>query len=550
MRLSSTLAHTEVCQEKEKDNNNNNTVLPSMLWCKASFESHFPCDACKLFPLQRDLFAFIDAMSVSSQKDDWLPFSIEFPSEATVSELLSCHGRKSHLVAAKKEQAGTGVTKRAVRKHFSLLYGEDVLSQQSRMFLAATREGVLQVLNTVEAGQLHLYEVIRAHTPCHLYFDVERETDYNLTRTVCDVDSDVLKDEDFFTFETGCHSGVERVSITLDDYAVHMLPQVVRVPSSLCPVNCSVRAENSDTKRLLLRELDIFLAEASSLYATETPLSVESVLVLKSVSASGSSKKFSQHYVIKFKDHVFQSNQDAGVFTRHFVAFLEERSTTDALLHSALFFHDAIKCVPARDGLQIPLVTKKCVIDLAVYSRNRMMRCVGSCKLGKDSVLELDSFVKRGVLQPDLPLSSLFMEALICSGCHGKATIHPTASADDQAPLPPLRPGSAPRGVHGATDLSVLATGGGRDPSAELQIEKSFAIICGKKCKLQNPRSSSERFVLYEVEGTRYCQNVMREHKSNRVYIVVDLVSKAWYQKCFDPDCAHFRSTLTPLSNI
>lgn len=36
-------------------------------------------------------------------------------------------------------------------------------------------------------------------------------------------------------------------------------------------------------------------------------------------------------------------------------------------------------------------------------------------------------------------------------------------------------------------------------------------------------------------------------HKSNGVYLVVDLQKNFWYQKCFDPDCRHFRSEAFPL---
>ena len=52
---------------------------------------------------------------------------------------------------------------------------------------------------------------------------------------------------------------------------------------------------------------------------------------------------------------------------------------------------------------------------------------------------------------------------------------------------------------------------------------------------------------VYTLKGTRFCRNVGREHKSNGVYLVVDLQKNFWYQKCFDPDCRHFRSEAFPL---
>ncbi len=42
-------------------------------------------------------------------------------------------------------------------------------------------------------------------------------------------------------------------------------------------------------------------------------------------------------------------------------------------------------------------------------------------------------------------------------------------------------------------------------------------------------------------ECHRYCERVGRQHKSNGVYIVVDIGAGTYYQKCYDPDCRHFR---------
>lgn len=45
----------------------------------------------------------------------------------------------------------------------------------------------------------------------------------------------------------------------------------------------------------------------------------------------------------------------------------------------------------------------------------------------------------------------------------------------------------------------------------------------------------------------RWCRNIGRQHKSNGVYIVVDLSAGLWWQKCFDPDCRAYRSETMPL---
>ena len=47
--------------------------------------------------------------------------------------------------------------------------------------------------------------------------------------------------------------------------------------------------------------------------------------------------------------------------------------------------------------------------------------------------------------------------------------------------------------------------------------------------------------------GSHYCENVGRCHASNHAYIVLSLCSGQYAQKCYDPDCAGFRSAWMPL---
>jgi DNA-directed primase/polymerase protein len=49
------------------------------------------------------------------------------------------------------------------------------------------------------------------------------------------------------------------------------------------------------------------------------------------------------------------------------------------------------------------------------------------------------------------------------------------------------------------------------------------------------------------VAACRWCGNIGRQHKSNGIYIVVDLSAGLWWQKCFDPDCRAYRSETMPL---
>lgn len=41
----------------------------------------------------------------------------------------------------------------------------------------------------------------------------------------------------------------------------------------------------------------------------------------------------------------------------------------------------------------------------------------------------------------------------------------------------------------------------------------------------------------------RYCENIGRWHKSNNIYLIVDLTKQVIYQKCHDENCSDFMSS-------
>jgi hypothetical protein len=51
----------------------------------------------------------------------------------------------------------------------------------------------------------------------------------------------------------------------------------------------------------------------------------------------------------------------------------------------------------------------------------------------------------------------------------------------------------------------------------------------------------------YTIGGNRFCGNIGRAHKSNATYIVANLDAGVWFQKCYDPDCRHYRSPSSPI---
>jgi hypothetical protein len=53
------------------------------------------------------------------------------------------------------------------------------------------------------------------------------------------------------------------------------------------------------------------------------------------------------------------------------------------------------------------------------------------------------------------------------------------------------------------------------------------------------------KMIVYQIGGSRYCENIGRQHKSNHIIMIVDLHHNIFYQKCMDPDCkkAAFKSS-------
>ena len=55
--------------------------------------------------------------------------------------------------------------------------------------------------------------------------------------------------------------------------------------------------------------------------------------------------------------------------------------------------------------------------------------------------------------------------------------------------------------------------------------------------------------LIYDIGRNHWCENIGRAHKSNHIYLVVDLKNAVFFQKCHDPDCqiVDYKSKERPL---
>lgn len=59
--------------------------------------------------------------------------------------------------------------------------------------------------------------------------------------------------------------------------------------------------------------------------------------------------------------------------------------------------------------------------------------------------------------------------------------------------------------------------------------------------------NGNSKHLIYTIVGNKYCGNIDRQHKSNHIYLVVDLEKRNYVQKCYDPDCVGYKSNETQI---
>lgn len=69
--------------------------------------------------------------------------------------------------------------------------------------------------------------------------------------------------------------------------------------------------------------------------------------------------------------------------------------------------------------------------------------------------------------------------------------------------------------------------------------------VAPQPCPAQRPQHPQSCLLPSTPVPTQ--QTRSRPHKSNGIYYVVDLRGGSWCQKCYDPECRHYRSPLAPL---
>lgn len=260
---------------------------------------------------------------------------------------------------------------------------------------------------------------------------------------------------------------------------------------------------------------------------------------------SSSALKFSRHIIVRLPGSAFLDNSHVGTFA---AAIVEEASRNRAASRfSEMMF------VKNKHGQESTF------IDMGVYSRNRAFRLFRSSKAGKSEALMPTARMMRA-WENSFPDEKIFMHSLV-----GNVDLNARLLT-----LEVLAEGSRDGSTGGARTVFSYAKGvaGGRQgrgrdvarasnvqhgASPYPDLERFVLEVCrqnagdGRNASIRSWASLGDSVLIFNLAGYRYCGNVGREHKSNGVFIVVDTSDRMWYQKCYDPDCAGYRSPTCPI---
>ncbi|GFG38177.1 hypothetical protein Cfor_04829 [Coptotermes formosanus] len=259
---------------------------------------------------------------------------------------------------------------------------------------------------------------------------------------------------------------------------------------------------------------------------------------------SSTENKFSRHLIFMLPNVIFQDNYNIGNFVKDMCNELriyinQHSKQKEGRPQGSDFYSDIDKShvfellVVDNNG------TKRLFCDESVYTKNRHFRVYMSTKLNKNAplIVSKENQYRREKIcgnnySQDL---QLFLDSLI------------TYVPVDEHDLRVLKYGHC-----GSQELCV-AHRPSRVPSEGLmsrsnvkspypEVDEFVTNIIYPGRIRQWLYFSSGNHIVYDIAGYRYCGNIGRQHRSNNIKYVVNLTNYTYYQKCYDPECAHYRS--------
>ena len=222
---------------------------------------------------------------------------------------------------------------------------------------------------------------------------------------------------------------------------------------------------------------------------------------------SSSSKKGSLHIVIKIKDHLFTNASHCGAYMRVLKKFIENKHSN---IEGAFSF-----------------------FDLGIYTRNRLFRMLGQTKAGQKRYLRshLDFTFENWRNSRVCPILTKNVELIQMKEPDGGSPIFTSGSS------------------YGAGQCTITS---GWVP--ECVKGKIFQYLCEEVGTIERMVFTGENMKVVCNTSNKNCVFQKRKHKSNVMYIVIDLINKSYHIKCHSRHCKKRRSKVfyfdKRLSNI
>jgi hypothetical protein len=286
---------------------------------------------------------------------------------------------------------------------------------------------------------------------------------------------------------------------------------------------------------------------------------------------SSSSSKFSKHVVIHLHQAAFANNTHVGGFLYSLLRRLHEANeeeevraaseawAADALLAGPLSASPQEISSPGEGGDRYLAAARSLFVldkngsrapflDLGVYTKNRNFRLFLSSKRGKHRPLKWCPTSRFDPAQWIAPVGGdpagsrdadedqrLFYASLVANVPFSESLRLLTA--------PPVSAGGPPPGsLAPGLDFSFLGSSGAkpsqqgssRDPSPYPQVD-AFVL---QWLHARDPSARIRRWgvfgeskvLTFDIQGYRFCENIGRPHRSNGIYLVVNLMQGVFYQ--------------------
>jgi hypothetical protein len=243
---------------------------------------------------------------------------------------------------------------------------------------------------------------------------------------------------------------------------------------------------------------------------------------------SSSSTKFSCHLI--FPNVVFENNIHVGYFVKH----LCNEIRLVGIASNLSLLKNVQSCEEINELSVLDAKNRrKFFCDEAVYTKNRHFRLYKSSKFGKNVPLKVSELNQLEICETESRELNTFLCSLItyCSQT-ARRLIYECDFADKLTPV-----SISPSAIRPNRKNCEAAS----NPFVE--IDRCVSDIVRPGSIYRSRYYPEKRVLVYDIVGNRYCGNIGRQHKSNNVKYIVDVNTLSYYQKCYDPDCADFKST-------